>query len=346
MAHPRAAMSLRQLLVVALLFGVTAAVLPSAASAQSLRRTVLLAVTRLNSDCYPDTVLGILEMPSMHITPRRIRWGRAPLALADSSRSDSTQRDDTTHHTPDSLCRTVRETRFRYPQWEGFSCTVSFQPVNYDSLTDMVFYLRGGVLREGEEEARDSLRPLVLYGQSGLDTMRMIDLSSIPVSQSSPFFASELSFGVDFINQGQRDMSGGTSWEMERKDLDIEPADTTVQDSTDQRDSSDGEQPQITTTLAAMEVVPGSGRSPRVRISPNPSEEEMTVEVEQLPAGGWTMEVLGVNGAVYQQQEVVLAVAGRVQRRVDVRGLASGYYLLRVRNAEGTAGTYPIVVKR
>lgn len=53
--------------------------------AQTLRRGVLLTITRFNFDCYPDTVFGDLEFPSMNSLPRVIRWGQAPASRDSSS---------------------------------------------------------------------------------------------------------------------------------------------------------------------------------------------------------------------------------------------------------------------
>jgi len=331
MAHPRAAMSLRQLLVVALLFGVTAGFLPSAASAQVVQRNVLITVARLNPDCYPDTVLGVLEIPSMTSLPTRIRWGQPPAVHdRDSGRQKSHGNGDAARDScSDGIDakRKLRETAIIYPDWKDFTASVAFQQLNDDAMPDILFYLRGKVEVDGE--LRDTLRPLVLYGQYGLDTMMLLNLTDVPAFQSEPFFASELYFGRDFTNDKQRDMRDSVSWELLRTKVNVRSRDTTKTDG----QIVDGRQQY-------------GGDPPAFAVHPNPSQEVASVEAEQLPAGTWTVEVVGVNGAVYHRQEVVMDEPGNVLRTLDVRRLANGYYVLRVRNTQGIVGTYPIVVKR
>lgn len=324
MALPRVAISLRGIVVLACLLWALSA---TTSSAQTLQRNVLLTITRLNFDCYPDTVFGVMEVPKMRTLPTKIRWGQ-PLAARDTSRDQSGGRGQAADSCSDGIDRTrkVEETAIIYPDWRGFNGSVAFQQMNYDSVIDMVFYMRGTVEINGEEH--DTLRPLVVYGQYGLDTMMMLNLSAVPSFQSGPFFAAELFFGDDLINEERRDMSDSNSWELLRRDVDVKRRDTSRQDG------------------HGIAVGRGSDNQPMFAVHPNPSQDVAAVEAEKLPVGKWTVEVIGVNGAVYDRQEVVLTEPGNVLRTVNVRGLANGYYVLRVRNTKGIVGTYPIVVKR
>lgn len=83
-----------------------------------------------------------------------------------------------------------------------------------------------------------------------------------------------------------------------------------------------------------------------VTIHPNPPQQTASVVVEHLPVGTWTLEVIEANGKVCDRQAVEADGVSDMLRAIDVRGLADGYYIVRVRNTNGVIGTCPIVIKR
>ncbi len=195
----------------------------------AVRGMVILAAERLNADCYPDTVWGRADERFQYL-PRYITWGQAP----DTAGWSRARRDSVA----DCLgtvakASKVRITELRYPAWAGLHGTAAFQSFNRDTVTDIMITLWGRVPAQGngngngndngrETPMRDTMRMVVLFGQRGLDTLGVVDLSDVSGVHRLKFTAVEMRRDVEVRNPKVRDISGRLSWEIEPVDVDVE----------------------------------------------------------------------------------------------------------------------------
>jgi hypothetical protein len=272
----------------------------------------VICISPLNFDCYRDSVIAWPDQFG-HYLPRVIRWGK-PIG------TDNTKLDPNCFgHIPPS--RKVAETVIHYPAWRDLTGSVAFEHVNADSLSDMVLYIRGKV---GDITAlRDSLLPLVLYGQHGLDTLPVLDLADVGSFQVHPFFAMQLHTGTNFIEPATRDLSGVISYVFQGTDLHLEePA------------------------APHQEPLAGVNLSGRVHVYPNPAGTTTNVEAEAISPGEYSVEVVGVNGQIYTRAEATVDASGSFVRTLDVGRLPSGYYVVRLQQDGQPARSYPIIITR
>ncbi|MEP7217687.1 MAG: T9SS type A sorting domain-containing protein [Bacteroidota bacterium] len=251
-----------------------------------------------------------------HYLVHSLHWGHPTIQQQGSEqRWDSSCLD----HIPQY--KRVPITTITYPSWDSLSGSVSFQKMNPDSLTDLLITIWG---RVGDTRNRhDTLRPLLLFGQHGLDTLKDLDLAKVEGFQATPFFAMVLRFGTDLIEPEVRDLSGRTSHL-------IAPIAYNI----DRRDSIKH---------------PGNGvmdNPIQVRVYPNPTGTAAQIESESTPAGEYSVEVVGVNGQVYRRQEVSVSATSGLFRVLDLHDIPSGYYLVRLHSASKLIGSYPIIITR
>ena len=322
-SHSRRA--LRALLRAATLLLLAVPLSPDRATAQDrseapgVERRAVLGVFHLNPDCHRDTIIGRIDQ-ALRWRPFSIRWGRDRSDTGAWSRgSDSL--DPCFTRIPDAL--KARESIFAYPDWRRFGLSLSVQPINQDTLSDLVFYLWGAV--SDTSAARDSVRPVVVFGQRGLDTLDTIRLSSIPSFSTSPFIAMELRVGSEIAGGRARDPSRRSSYKVNRIRLDIDPPDTT--------DDPRGA-PHVLAT------------SPEARLYPNPGSTTTSLLGRNLPAGLYTVEVVATNGAIMLRYDETIGDEGFVLRPVDLRRLSSGLYIVRLTSRDRFVETYPISVTR
>lgn len=218
---------------------------------------------------------------------------------------------------------TVAVTQLLYPVYPEFSGSVTFLDLNpNDTLTDMLFFLWGTVDTAATEP--DTGRAVVIFGQPALSTISTISIDQIGALQTSPFVAQDVAVGIDLVEPAVRDLSDVESYR-------LEPLDVTVVDTS----GSPPPKPIITLVSDSMEV----------RIYPNPSLYTATIEAD-LPAGSYTARVIGVNGQVYNEQDLVLETKGTLWRTLDVGPLASGYYIVQILRDGSVAGAYPFIIRR
>ncbi len=276
-------------------------------SAQSATpRPVILYTGHLNFDCVQDTVYGLPDA-AFRYHPTAIRWGRG----------------DSTCGIAMPLDRLVSETVIRYPAWRTLGVSVGFQRMNPDTLDDIVIYLWGSV--NDSTGRRDTVRPILIFGQQGLDTLPELDLAAIEAFQIAPFFAMELRVGSELVEPALRDLSGVTSYLLTPVAFEIPTGDTT-------RQENPGDTAQ--------------GPPVRIRIYPNPAGYEAQVEVDSLPPGEYSVEIVGVNGLVYLSQTVSVSMSGTLFGMLDLHAMLTGYYLVRVHDGNRVFALYPILITR
>lgn len=282
-------------------------------------RRAVLRIVHLNFDCHKDTIHGRLDRQSNWL-PTEIRWGRDPAADSVSRRDD-----DVVDQCHDGIppARRVASTSIVWPTWERRTASFAVQRVNSDSLPDLVIYLRGRVAVG--REIMDSVRPLVIFGQHGLDTVPTIELERIGSFQTDPFIAMELDRSQDLRSRGQRDLTGRSSYRFPKLEVAVGRPDTS------------GE----TRGQPVAAVLQGV-----VRVYPNPSANATQVELSSLAEGRYLVEVVAVNGRVELRAEIMVASGESILHRLDVSRLAAGYYIIRVGATTTRVGAWPIIITR
>lgn len=282
-----------------------------------IHRNVVLGIVHLNFDCYADSIIGSMNDEFSYV-PRCIRWGKPRPG----------DQIDTLGEGPGCLGEIPREkkrqqTLISYPSWRRASVSIAFEHLNADSLVDLVIYIRGEE-QDGDGEWHRVQRPLVIFGQHGLDTLDNLDLGAMERFQIEPFFGMELREDVDLTEPGIRDLSGETSWVLNPPQLDA---------------------PQAPAPPALLASV-GTAGAATVHIYPNPTASKALIQADAIPAGEYIVEIAGVNGWVHLRTKVRTEERGNLFQSLDVRDLPSGYYIVRLTYAGTTYGTYPIIVAR
>jgi hypothetical protein len=268
----------------------------------------ILAVTRLNTDCIPDTLVGRMDSQFQYV-PTKIYWGgwdtlHAPLCPPDIY-----------HHRP-----RYQATTLEFPSWPHFSASCAVERLNSDTLSDVVFYLWGYFV-DTTGAVRDTGRAIALFGQGGLDTLATVNISSVTGFQSFPYFAIELHPGGELAEPAVRDPSGVTSYAVSRLAISI-PGNPPKPESAAVEDQG------------------------TVELYPNPAATSTQMEGHMVPPGDYAVEVISVNGSLERAQDVRVAETGDLFRVIDLRDLPSGYYLVRLSRHGKLFGTYPIIVKK
>lgn len=280
-----------------------------------INRPIVIYIGNLNFDRYPDTVLG-KQWQQFSYMPTVIRWGQKHDTI--------TVAIDSFHYVPDSL--KVPQSEIKYPVWGNMKGNISFEKINKDTIMDMMLAFTGVSLDTVPQKYK---RILAVFGQDYLDTMHIIDISGIDSFQVHPFIALNLLPGQQLISPGQRDISKGTSYILPRLNF---PVRDTSGDST------------------AMHSTPGSlvsgvaEKSHSFRVYPNPAAYFITVEAVTLPQGTYFIEINNSAGLLVSKQEVQVPSNGELLRRLDLRSIATGYYLLKIRTNEKMLGAYQILV--
>ena len=277
--------------------------------------SVVLFVGHLNTDCYPDTVRGQANGPRTYL-PDKIYWG-----VPDSTNPMPCDADSTRGgHPPGAHLFPL--TPLVYPSWPELRGSVAFEQYNTnDEITDVILYLWGKSPLTGQ----DTSHSLVIYGQLALDTLPVLMVNTITTgTQTTPFFAMGLRIGTEFIEPDFRDMGGRISYELPRVNF-----------------STAGEPPHIPQPPGVQ-----TGESATVAAYPNPAELWTRLESSPLSEGEYTITVMGVNGRIYHTQQVRVAGGGQIDRELDLGGLVSGYYIVRLYREGTFISSHPIVIVR
>ncbi len=302
--------SFNKVLIVALLI--------IAASVQSPGNETVVFTGYYNFDKTIDSLIVEIDS-SYHLEPKRIHWGVCDSVLCDTSGS-------TLPYIPDSL--RVQTSTLNFPAWNDLRIEVAclrLNPVS-DSLHDLLFYCSGTVTVSSVEV--DTSRVIALFGQHGLDTMAVLDLSGIGDStlvQTSPFHAMEYREPTEFIDEEIREASDKSSWIIKLLTLPV-------------------------ATVAAPENFPDPALSAmpeevQLNVFPNPGSTITSVEADKVPPGEYTLEVLALSGQVLFRRENIRVSADRALRsEVPLGDLATGYYILRLTDGLKIQQVIPFVI--
>ena len=277
--------------------------------------SVIFYIGHLNTDCLVDTLVGFGYYYNDVILPRCILWGKA-----DSLTMGCV---DTSLGGPPFDQYKVDTTYLQYPDWEDLEGTISLLYLNNDTVDDMLFILWGradtGVLMH------DTALFLGVFGQRGLDTFDILDVSLIDSQQQFPFFALPMIPDSNYSNPLVREITGRISYI-------IEPLDLVV-------DSSGSGNPK---------PLPGEWvhREHEVTLYPNPASEGLIIETKGVPAGQYIAAIYSSQGTEVARYNLVLRSEEKESQEIDTRALPSGTYILSLWGDSGVVGSYKLHVIR
>lgn len=260
---------------------------------------VVLGIHNVNPGSCRDTIMGRMSRDDQ-VIPTRIIWGACDTSLAGGS---------------------PRTTRIQTPPWSRLRFSMGMQDVNGDTLTDLLFFSTGRPA--GRTAQADSLRAVVVFGQSGIDTLQQLRVSTIaPGLQSLPFFALELEHGTHLLYPQQRDIVGRTSFILVRL-------------SSATGDSS---------SAPSMPTPRIDGI--RLSITPNPARSLATISADGLHPERYRLRLVAMNGTVYHESLIDVGATGQLSDVCELAGIPTGYYvaILDVRGQRRAA--YPLVIVR
>jgi hypothetical protein len=198
--------------------------------------------------------------------------------------------------------------------------------MNNDSLDDMIIYIWG--VTGDPDRAHDSTRALLVFGQEGLDTLDVLDVGGLEGFQVSPFIAMEMRRGTELAEPAIRDLSRVISYRLTPVPLDLA------------RFREDGGT--VSVGQLPSEIMPAL----RVRIYPNPTNAAAQLAAESIPAGVYQVDIVSANGLVVRQQAVSVSGSGKLFETLDLRSVASGYYIVRLHDRGRMLGVYPVIITR
>jgi hypothetical protein len=258
---------------------------------------VVLGLFNVNPGSCKDTIVGRRTRDGQ-VAPVRIDWG-----VCDTSQTR----------------RSGGSTRIHLPQWNGLRFSVSMQDLNGDSLVDLIFFSSGKP--EGRTRRSDSLRAVVVFGQSGLDTLRQIAVSSIGAGlQSRPFYALELEPGTHLQLPQRRDIIGRTSFLLVRLSS----------------DASDSSRVPDRTSIDSAGVI--------LTVTPNPASSSASIAAAGLQAARYSVRLVAVNGSSYHENSIEVGGSGRLADIIDLSTVPTGYYFVVLEVDGMRRASYPIVI--
>lgn len=274
----------------------------------------ILHIGRLNTDCLPDTLIGVMDRRFHHI-PVAIRWGRSLLPPPQCPNSPPLDSMQQLHQMPMTL--------LHYPQWEKLTASVSATLLNNDLYEDLIITVRGKV--DTGIHRRDTMRMLAIFGQLGIDTLPILQLGMLAPIQSTPFFAMELLFGTHLVEPGYREIGNAVSHTLTPITVQV------VQDSIPFPPP-----PPIIPPPLLVDI----------RILPNPTVGTAQVEASPLPEGEYVVQVISVNGTEVHRQNVTVGASQDMLRTLRLQNVPSGWYIVRLYSNSQRIGEYPIVISR
>ncbi|MBC8144038.1 MAG: T9SS type A sorting domain-containing protein [bacterium] len=284
------------------------------------------------------TTLIILVLLATLLAPTSLRAHDEPIVLYIGQLDADTYRDTITGvvtgdlrmlpvaihwgATPDTTRRLLAEdasddrykrTELRYPYGDSTVGSFALEDVNIDGIADIVLFYTN--------ERGDSTHIVAIVGQRALRDIPIIDLATITRGiQWHPFIAIDLT-SVDLFREGaMREHSGAMSYSWGSIPIPARQSD---------------ERGSVAPTLGQW-----------LQLFPNPASTQATFEAGRLSRGEYTIEVIDVNGSVESSSSIVVEAEQPLSGTVDLSAQAAGLYLVRIRSADRTVATYPVVVVR
>lgn len=216
-----------------------------------------------------------------------------------------------------SITTAARTTEFIYPDWDLAGVSISVSSLNRDTLSDMVFYLWGRA-RSGEM-AQTRSAALVICGSPRADTLVTIDLGRVITARENLAGSYQITTGTHLVDPAIRDYSGVESYV--RLPLTLSPPDRPLPD------------------VAAPEA-----GLPQVRLQPNPADDNVKINASGLTPGPCSVVTVDLEGRQIRSEPGKIGGDGRLLMSLNLEGLPSGYYIVRIESGERAGVSLPLLV--
>lgn len=220
---------------------------------------------------------------------------------------------------PDSRTTTSERptTRFIYPDWSAPGASISIADMNADSLADMVLYLWG---RDSSDDRAPMISSsVILFGSPGADTVASIDLASRSASRTGALTPIPLAARRLLVDPAIRDHTGIAS--VVRLPVAI----------------PSNELPEPGTPVTETE-------SARVTLYPNPTDGKVKIAATGLAPGSCSITTMDLEGGAIRTIPGEAGSDGRLTLTLDLEGLPSGYYIVRIDDSGQTVKSLPLLV--
>lgn len=206
-------------------------------------------------------------------------------------------------------------TLFVYPSWEKLKVRCSYDFLNNDELIDLTFIV-WGKLEINDTTFKDTSMAFVIFGRNSLDTLQSFNLAEVDSVQTEPFIAMSLIMGIQLTDCQVRNTSYKPSY-----------------------------------VLNNMEINFGNERksliyadSMSVKVFPNPALYYVNIELNNISQGRYTFQIMSLQGNLVEEQNVEIAQTGNINRILNLKDVATGFYYLRILKETNAIGTYPLIV--
>lgn len=243
-----------------------------------------------------DTVIGCAGKDRVFY-PKMIKWGK----------------DTTNNSYPDSL--KVSSSKFVYPNWKNLRITCNITTFDYDTIPDMLFIISGRIQLDSIT-FKDTVKTIVLFGQKGLDTIKIINLSTVDTIQYGPYIAVKLKNGTDLTNCKLRDLSGIPSYQLNKIT------------------KPEFEMP--------MKVEDKNRKQPTVFAYPNPASNFVNLEIRNIDSGEYSLKITALSGTIVYDHKFI--IAEDTFKLLDIQNLATGVYYLTLASSNSVYKTIPLII--
>ncbi len=262
----------------------------------TMKYSVIMFIGHINNDAVKDTIIGVANY-NRRFTPRFIVWGH----------------DESNTGIPDSL--KVPYSNLIYPEWEAFQVKCSVKNFNADSLNDLIFFMWGKTPQD--TTLKDTAKAVILFGQSGLDTLSCIDITLINDYLTTPYVGMSLTMGVNFVNPQITDFSYTTTYKLNKSfDMPEIPHKNIVEEAPDVH----------------------------IRLYPNPAVYYTNLELNNIKPGDYIFQIINSTGVQLDEFKIQVEKTNTVSNIIDLQKYASGVYYIRITTGTKLLGTFPIIV--
>ncbi len=269
----------------------------------------ILGIGHYNDDLVQDTIIGASSSNFKH-KPRFIYWG-----------------NDSTSSIPDSLKVSYTEIVY-HTDWYNLIVATNLDYMNNDTIMDIGLFMGGNVVDTNitvGDSLRARVKKVLIFGQSGLDTIPFINVFDIDTFQVEPFTAMQMRFGHELINPNYRELNNSISYEFKTIDLDL----------TD---------PNITAPPLIRSNIELKENEYELNFFPNPVREIANIEIKGFPLGNYKLRIYDELASVVLEKSIRITSRAFFKDKYNISKLPSGAYYLFIEGESRKIGPVKFII--